>query len=50
VAENDEKNSTKDLMAFFSTEEKPLKVAEFGEFWKSLSDEEKAYYREADLT
>lgn len=42
-------NTVKELLAFFSTEEKPCKTSEFMEFWKSLSDEEKEYYKAADL-
>lgn len=42
-------NNIKDLMAFFSTPEKPVKSAEFMPFWKSLSPEEKEYYKTADL-
>ena len=33
-----------DLMAFFE-----VKSGEFMEFWKSLSEDEKAYYRQALL-
>lgn len=43
-------NTPKEIMAFLSTEEKPVKSAEFREFWMSLSDEEKAEYKNADLT
>lgn len=42
-------NSAKDLMAFLSSPEKPIKVAEFSLFWKSLSEKEKEYYRSAPL-
>lgn len=42
-------NSAKQLKEFFATPEKPLGSAEFMEFYKSLSEEEKAYYKNADL-
>ena len=43
-------NSASNLKEFFSTPEQPLSTSEFMEFWKSLSEEEKDYYREADLS
>ena len=43
-------NTPKDLMAFFSTPEKPVKAAEFMSFWKDLSTEEKEYYQNAPLS
>lgn len=43
------KNSTKQLMTYFSTDERPVTVAEFGEFWRSMSDEAKVYYRTVNL-
>lgn len=43
-------NTPKDLKEFFSTPEKAVKAAEFMDFWKSLSDEEKEYYKNADLS
>lgn len=43
------RNTPKELMAFFSTPEKPVKLSEYNEFWKSLSNDEKEYYRTADL-
>ena len=49
MADENKNNSPKDIMDFLSTEEKPLKMAEFREFWSSLSEEEKAEYKEADL-
>lgn len=42
-------NSVTDLKTFFSTEEKPCSTQEMMEFWKSLSDEEKTYYKTAAL-
>lgn len=43
-------NAVKELKAYFSTEEKPVSAAEMMDFWKSLSDEEKKYYQEVDLS
>lgn len=42
-------NTVKDLKAYFSTTEKPVSNTEMMDFWKSLSDEEKAYYKNAEL-
>lgn len=42
-------NSVAELKAFFATPEKPLSSAEFMAFWKSLSDDEKAYFKSAEL-
>lgn len=44
-----ENNSLKDLMDFFGTEQ-PVGPKEMGEFWKSLSDDEKEYYKSATLS
>lgn len=43
-------NSMTDLRAYFSTPDKPCPMAEFSEFYKSLTDEEKAEFKAADLT
>ena len=43
-------NSVVNLKDFFSTPEKPVSSAEMMTFWKSLSDDEKAYYQNADLS
>lgn len=42
-------NSVKDLMNYLSTEEKPVKTEEFMAFWKSLTEEEKAEFKAAEL-
>lgn len=42
-------NSVFDLAKFFGTEERPMEVREFNEFWSSLTEAEKAYYRTAKL-
>jgi hypothetical protein len=42
-------NSVKEIKDFFSTPEKPVNTTEMMQFWKSLSDDEKAYYQAADL-
>lgn len=43
-------NSVADLSKQFGTEDKPVSASEFMEFWKSLSDDEKDYYKSADLS
>lgn len=42
-------NDIKQIRAFFSTLEKPVSLKEMQEFWGSLTDEEKNYYKEAEL-
>jgi len=37
--------SIMDLKKFFDTPDKPINMAEFNEFWKSLSEEEKIDYK-----
>lgn len=43
-------NSVKDLKDFFNTPEKPVSSSQMMEFWKTLTDEEKSYYRGAELS
>jgi hypothetical protein len=43
-------NTVKDLKDFFSTPEKPVDNKEMVTFWRSLSEDEKAYYQEAALS
>lgn len=43
-------NSVKDLKDFFTTPEKPMAAKEMMDFWTSLSDEEKEYYKNVDLS
>lgn len=43
-------NTMKDLKEFFNSPEKPVSLSEIKEFWESLSDEEKVYYKNADLS
>ncbi len=43
-------HSVKDLIAFFSEGCRPVTTSEFMEFWKSLSDAEKEYYKNAPLS
>lgn len=42
-------NTIIDLKKYLSTEENPLSMAEFNEFWKSLSEEEKTEYKTTKL-
>jgi hypothetical protein len=42
-------NSLKEIKEFFSTPEKPVGNTEMAQFWKSLTDDEKAYYKSAPL-
>lgn len=44
------KNSLTDLREFLHTEANPLSMAEFRDFWASLSDEEKEEFKNADLS
>lgn len=43
------KNTPKDLKDFFSTPEKPVALKEMNDFWQSLSEDDKEYYRYAEL-
>lgn len=42
-------NTIKELMAAFSTLERPVTVVEYKAFWESLSDQEKVFYKTAKL-
>jgi hypothetical protein len=42
-------NTPKDLMKFLSNDERPVSVPEFREFWQSLTDAEKAEFKNAKL-
>ncbi len=42
-------NSMQDIRRFLTNSERPVTMAEFSEFWKSLTEEEKAEYKNADL-
>lgn len=44
------KNGPKEMMAYFGSPERPVTMAEFREFWGSLSEEEKDEFRYADLS
>lgn len=43
------RNGPKELMVAFACPDREVKVAEFNEFWKSLSPEQKEYYRNVDI-
>ena len=43
-------NGVKELKEFFSVEGNPVSTAEMMEFWKSLTEEEKAYFKSAPLS
>lgn len=43
------KNGMKEIKDFFGTPERPVTGPEMMAFWKSLTDEEKEYYKTADL-
>lgn len=44
-----ETNSLPELMRFLSTPDRPVKSAEFQEFWKELTDEEKDEFKNTEL-
>lgn len=46
----EKQNSIVEIQKFLSTPDKPLKTAEFSEFWKSLTEAEKLEFKSADLT
>ncbi len=43
-------NSLKDLITFFGCEGRPVSPGEFRDFWNSLSEAEKDYYKNAPLS
>ena len=43
-------NSIVELREFFSIPGRPVSASEMMEFWKSLSDEDKVYYKSAPLS
>ena len=47
--ENPGQNSLTDLKKFLGTPDRPVNNAEWVEFWKSLTEEEKADFRNAEL-
>lgn len=50
MTENEkEQNSIQDIRKFLSTPENPVSIADFTEFWKSLTDEEKEEYKNTPL-
>lgn len=46
---DEEGNTAKQLMEWFSSEDKPCKAGEFMAFWKSLTEAEKVEFRTAEL-
>lgn len=42
-------NTTKELMEAFGTKENPVSTSEFRIFWHSLTEAEKAEFRNAEL-
>jgi hypothetical protein len=42
-------NSITDIKKFLSTPDNPVTTAEMSEFWSSLSDEEKAEFKNTEL-
>lgn len=44
------KNSIVDIKKYLDDEEFPITGAEFKVFWESLTEEEKDYYRNTDLS
>lgn len=44
-----EPNSIVDIKQFLSTPDKPVSTAEFTEFWKSLTEEEKEAFKREEL-
>ena len=45
----EKKNTVAQLKTFFGTPDRPVSANEMMIFWKSLSEEEKAFYLAADL-
>lgn len=49
MSEEKKGNTIKELMAALGTPQNPVGVAEYRTFWASLSEEERAYYKHAEL-
>jgi hypothetical protein len=49
MGEQEQENSINDIRKFLNTPENPISMQEFSEFWKSLSDEEKAAFKAEEL-
>lgn len=47
--DNSIRHSLPDLMRFLSTPEHPITSAEFNEFWRSCSDQEREEFRSTEL-
>jgi hypothetical protein len=45
----EKKNSVVDIQKYLSTPDRPVKTAEFSDFWKSLTEAEKEEFKSADL-
>lgn len=45
----DGENSIMDIKKYLHTEENPLSMAEFNEFWKLLTEEEKEEFKNTEL-
>lgn len=43
-------NTVAQLKDYFGTDEKPVSAKEMMDFWKSLSEEQKEYYKTAELS
>lgn len=43
-------NSLKEIREFLGTPDRPVSPTEMKEFWQSLTDEEKNYYKSAPLS
>lgn len=50
MPEQDKQNDIKAITAFFERDSEPLAKGEMIAFWKNLTDEEKAYFKQADLS
>src|SRR4051812_46061869 len=46
---DEDRNSISDIRAFLNTSENPVPMAEFSEFWKELTDEEKEEFKTTPL-
>jgi uncharacterized protein YdaT len=50
IAVAGQQNTISEIKKYFEKDAEPISTAEFNEFWKSLSEQEKEEFRTSDLS